>query len=199
MKNALIIFVRNPVLGKVKTRLAATVGNEKALLVYQHLLQHTQSITANLPVTKIVYYADFVNDNDIWNGCEKRLQSGNDLGQRMKNAFEELFNLGFDKVCIIGSDCYELTNEVITEAFENLYSCKTVIGPASDGGYYLLGMQFPFKDLFNAMEWSTKNVFIETVNKINTQSLTCHLLTWLNDIDNENDLRNSSMAYLLDK
>ena len=117
----------------------------------------------------------------------------------MKNAFEELFNLGFDKVCIIGSDCYELTSEIINEAFKNLYSCKTVIGPASDGGYYLLGMQFPFKDLFSAMEWSTTNVFIETINKINTQSLTCHLLTWLNDIDDENDLRNSSMAYLLDK
>lgn len=199
MKNALIIFVRNPVLGKVKTRLAGTIGSEKALLVYQHLLQHTQSITANLPATTFVYYADFINDNDIWNGYEKRLQSGNDLGQRMKNAFEELFNLGFDNICIIGSDCYELTSEIINEAFKNLYPCKTVIGPASDGGYYLLGMQFPFKDLFSAMEWSTKNVFIETINKINTQSLTCHLLTWLNDIDDENDLRNSSLAYLLDK
>jgi uncharacterized protein len=199
MKNALIIFVRNPVLGKVKTRLADTIGSEKALLVYQHLLQHTQSITANLPATIFVYYADFVNDNDIWNGCKKKLQSGNDLGQRMKNAFEELFSLGFNKVCIIGSDCYELTSEIINEAFINLYSCKTVIGPASDGGYYLLGMQFPFKDLFSAMEWSTKNVFIETINKINTQSLTCHPLTWLNDIDDENDLQNSSLAYLLDK
>jgi hypothetical protein len=199
MKNALIIFVRNPVLGKVKTRLAATIGNEKALLVYQHLLQHTQSITPNIPATKFIYYADFINNNDIWNGCEKRLQSGNDLGERMKNAFEELFDLGFEKICITGSDCYELTSEIINEAFENLYSRKTVIGPAADGGYYLLGMQFPFKDLFSAIEWSTKTVFIETINKINAQSLNCHLLTSLNDIDDENDLHNSSIAYLLDK
>jgi uncharacterized protein len=199
MKNALIIFVRNPVFGKVKTRLAATIGNEKALLVYQHLLQHTQSITENIPAATFVYYADFINDIDIWNDCEKRSQSGYNLGERMKNAFEEIFHLGFEKICIIGSDCYELTREIIDEAFGNLTSCKTVIGPAADGGYYLLGMQYPFKDLFSAVEWSTKNVFIETINKINDQSLTCHLLTSLSDIDDENDLRNSSLAYLLDK
>ena len=199
MKDALIIFVRNPVLGKVKTRLAASIGNEKALQVYVHLVQHTKNIAAQSTATKFVFYADYVNDNDVWNGCEKKLQIGNDLGERMQNAFTEVFNNGYSNICIIGSDCFELTAEIITEAFENLCLCKTVIGPASDGGYYLLGMQFPFKDLFSGIEWSTKDVFIETINKINTQSLTCHLLTWLSDIDNENDLRNSSMVYLLDK
>jgi uncharacterized protein len=188
MKNALIIFVRNPILGKVKTRLAATMGNEKALQVYIHLLQHTKSITQNTAVTKFVFYADYINDNDIWNGYEKKLQSGNDLGERMQNAFEKTFALGYKSVCIIGSDCYEITTEIINEAFENLTFCKTVIGPASDGGYYLLGMQTPIKDLFSDIEWSTKNVFIETVNKINTQGLTCHLLTWLNDVDEEKDI-----------
>ncbi len=199
MKEALIIFVRNPILSKVKTRLAATIGNEKTLLVYKHLLQHTKNITQQVPSTKFVFYADYLNEDDVWNGYEKRLQKGNDLGERMKNAFEELFNLGFEKVCIIGSDCYELTSPVIEEAFENLQTCKTVIGPANDGGYYLLGMQYPFKDVFSNIEWSTENVFIETINKINTQSLTCHLLTSLNDIDEEKDLRQSSIAYFLDK
>ena len=199
MKNALIIFVRNPVLGKVKTRLAASIGNEKALQVYVHLVQHTKNIAAQSTATKFVFYADYVNDNDVWNGYEKKLQTGNDLGEKMQHAFTEVFNNGYSNICIIGSDCFELTTEIITEAFENLCLCKTVIGPASDGGYYLLGMQFPFKDLFSGIKWSTTDVFIETINKINKQSFTCHLLTWLNDIDDENDLRNSSMVYLLDK
>ena len=76
MKCALIIFVRNPVLGKVKTRLAATMGNEKALAVYLSLLNHTKKITENLPVTKYVFYADEINENDLWNGFEKKLQTG---------------------------------------------------------------------------------------------------------------------------
>jgi uncharacterized protein len=199
MKSALIIFVRNPILSKVKTRLAAAIGDEKTLLVYKHLLQHTKNITHQVPSKKFVFYADYLNKDDVWNGYEKRLQTGINLGDRMKNAFEEVFTLGFNKVCIIGSDCYELTSPVIAEAFENLQICKTVIGPANDGGYYLLGMQHPFKDVFSNIEWSTANVFIETINKINTQSLTCHLLTYLNDIDEEKDLRQSSIAYLLDK
>jgi uncharacterized protein len=197
MKDALIIFVRNPVLGKVKTRLAATIGNEKALLLYMHLLQHTKKITQLVPAAKFVFYADHINEDDVWNGYEKRLQSGNDLGERMKNAFEELFAGGFEKVCIIGSDCYELTADIINQAFKNLRSCETVIGPANDGGYYLLGMQFPFKDVFGNIEWSTKNVFIETMHKIRTQSLTCHLLIYLNDIDEEEDLRNSPLAFFV--
>ncbi|WP_462255057.1 TIGR04282 family arsenosugar biosynthesis glycosyltransferase [Ferruginibacter sp.] len=199
MKSALIIFVRNPILSKVKTRLAATIGDEKTLLVYKHLLQHTKSISQLVAPTKFVFYADYLNEDDVWNSYEKRLQTGNNLGERMKNAFEEVFSLGFNKICIIGSDCYELTSRVIAEAFENLQTCKTVIGPAIDGGYYLLGMQHPFKDIFSNIEWSTEKVFIETINKINMQSLTCHLLTSLNDIDEEKDLRQSSIAYLLDK
>ena len=197
MKDALIIFVRNPVLKKVKTRLAATIGDEKTLQLYVHLLRHTKEITQNISATKFIFYADYINEDDVWNGYEKRIQSGNDLGERMKNAFKELFTNGFEKVCIIGSDCYELTVDIIKEAFENLDSFKTVIGPANDGGYYLLGMQFPFKDVFSNIEWSTKNVFTETINKINTQSLSCHLLTCLDDIDDEEDLRNSPLAFIV--
>ena len=87
MKNALIIFVRNPVLGKVKTRLAASIGEEKALLIYVHLLKHTKEITQNITATKFVFYADHINEDDIWNGYEKRSQQGYNLGDRMKNAF----------------------------------------------------------------------------------------------------------------
>lgn len=199
MKNALIIFVRNPVLGKVKTRLAGTIGNDKALKVYNHLLQHTQSITANLPASVFVYYADFINDNDLWNGYEKKLQTGNDLGERMLNAFEKLFNNSFTNICIIGSDCCELTSEIIAAAFIKLQTTNVVIGPVSDGGYYLLGSNIFIPDFFYSKLWSTATVFADTVADAKRLALSVHQLPLLNDIDEEIDLHNSSIAYLLDK
>jgi rSAM/selenodomain-associated transferase 1 len=187
-KNALIIFVRNPILGKVKTRLAATIGDEKALQVYVHLLQHTKSITENVPATKFVFYADDINDNDIWNAYQKKLQNGNDLGERMQNAFEEVFTLGYKNVCIIGSDCYELTQEIIDNAFEDLVSKDAVIGGANDGGYYLLGMNQLINDIFTSIEWSTTTVFNKTIALIEKQNLLYSKLPFLNDVDEEKDI-----------
>jgi rSAM/selenodomain-associated transferase 1 len=199
MKSALIIFVRNPVLSKVKTRLAATTGDEKALLVYQYLLQYTQSITKDLPVTKFVYYADFINENDLWNGYEKKIQHGNDIGDRMKNAFAALFTEGYRKVCIIGSDCYELSAAIITDAFENLKTTDVVIGPVNDGGYYLLGTAKLVTDFFINKNWSTSTVYSSTLKDAENLQLTVSRLPLLNDIDEEKDLIQSSIAYLLDK
>jgi rSAM/selenodomain-associated transferase 1 len=197
MTKALIIFVRNPVLGKVKTRLAATIGNEKTLLLYKHLLQHTHSITENLPVTKFVFYADYVNEDDLWNGFEKRLQQGNDLGERMKNAFAELFKSGFTNICIIGSDCYELTSDILADAFEKLSAVDVVAGPVSDGGYYILGMNKPVPDFFMNKEWSTDNVFADTLKDAAAQNLSLYQLPLLHDIDTEADLRNSALAFFV--
>ena len=188
MKTALIIFVRNPVLGKVKTRLAATMGNEKALAVYLSLLNHTKKITENLPVTKYVFYADEINENDLWNGFEKKLQTGTGLGQRLKNAFEELFILGHKQVCIIGSDCYQLTTCIVKEAFEKLQSNDVVIGPATDGGYYLLGMCSPLKDLFRGIAWSRENVMADTLKLALVLKLLVQHLPVLNDVDEEKDI-----------
>jgi uncharacterized protein len=199
MKSALIIFVRNPVLSKVKTRLAATTGDEKALLVYKYLLQYTQSITKDLPVTKFVYYADFINENDLWNGYEKKIQQGNDLGDRMKNAFAALFTEGYRKVCIIGSDCYELSGAIIIDAFENLKTTDVVIGPVNDGGYYLLGTAKLVTDFFINKNWSTSTVYSSTLKDAENLQLTVSRLPLLNDIDEEKDLIQSSIAYLLDK
>lgn len=189
MAQALIIFVRNPVLGKVKTRLAATMGNEKALTVYKHLLQHTRNITQHLPVTKFVFYADFINHDDVWNGYEKRTQNGKDLGERMHNSFKELFAEGYKKICIIGSDCYELTQEILTEGFKKLNTVENVIGPATDGGYYLLGMQSPFKNLFSNIIWSSESVFTETKNKILEKNYSLYVLQTLTDVDEEKDIK----------
>jgi uncharacterized protein len=197
MKNALIIFVRNPLLGKVKTRLAATIGNEKTLMLYKHLLQHTHAITENLPVTKFVYYADYINEDDLWNGFEKRMQHGDDLGERMKNAFAKLFDAEFKNICIIGSDCYELTSDILADAFEKLSAVDVVAGPVSDGGYYILGMNKPVPDFFINKEWSTNTVFADTLKDAAAQNLSLYQLPLLHDIDTEADLRNSALAFFV--
>lgn len=197
MKNALIIFVRNPVLGKVKTRLAAGVGDSKALQVYEHLLQHTHSISKHLPVTKFVYYADGINEDDVWNGFEKKLQQGSDLGARMQHAFTELFESGFTKVCIIGSDCFELNTDIVLSAFKSLDNTDIVIGPVTDGGYYLLGTNKLITELFINKSWSTNSVFNDSLKDAAALNLTVQQLPLLNDIDNETDLRNSPLAFFI--
>ncbi len=188
MQTAIIIFVRNPILGKVKTRLAATMGDENALAVYKHLLQHTKEITVDLPVKKFVFYADGVTANDLWNGYEKCLQNGKDLGERMRNAFEWVLEKGYDKIIIIGSDCFELDEKKILAAFLKLNEYDVVIGPATDGGYYLLGMQSPFKNMFENITWSSDGVFDETLKQIQQKKLSVHILPTLNDVDEEKDI-----------
>ncbi len=199
MKNALIIFVRNPELGKVKTRLATGIGDEKALLVYKHLLQHTHNITTNVAATNFIFYTNYVNEKDIWIGYKKKLQHGNDLGERMLAAFNELFNAGYNKVCIIGSDCVELNTSIINNAFESLENSDLTIGPVADGGYYLLGLKKIIPQLFLNKKWSTSSVFAESLKDANNLGLRVNQLPLLNDIDTENDLITSSLAYLLDK
>lgn len=188
MNDALIIFVRNPILGQVKTRLAATMGDEKALAIYQFLLAHTKRIVEKSSATKFVFYADFINQNDLWNGYDKKMQQGNDLGEKMENAFETVLELGFKKVCIIGSDCYELSTAIIADAFESLNVFATIIGPANDGGYYLLGVHAPMKNIFSNIVWSTEQVFTQTKKLIEQQEYSLHLLTALNDVDEEADI-----------
>ena len=187
-QNALIIFVRNPVLGKVKTRLAATIGAKNALTVYRHLLQHTKNITENLPVTKFVFYAGEINNNDIWNGYQKQLQYGNDLGERMANAFKELFKNGFKKICIIGSDCLELDTEILNAAFTALSNTDIIIGPATDGGYYLLGMQKDCTVVFTKNNWGESSVYDTTIAIIKENNLQYLPLKMLNDVDTAEDL-----------
>ena len=189
-KNALIIFVKNPVEGQVKTRLAKTIGNSAAVAVYKQLLQHTFTITEHLTVDKFVFYGDDINDNDLWpsNIYQKHLQQGIDLGERMKNAFELVFNLKYDKAIIIGSDCYELTQQIIEEAFDELLINDTVIGPCNDGGYYLLGIKELITELFTNIKWSTDAVLPTTLYTFKNLQLQYGLLPALNDVDDEETL-----------
>lgn len=190
MKSAIILFVRNPELGKVKTRLAREIGDAAALKIYVELLAHTHDITYNLICDKFVFYTDSIKRVDIWEEKNyfKRIQSGNDLGKRMLNAFQQLFDEGYEEVIIIGSDCPGLTSSLIEKAFDLIKTDNVVIGPAVDGGYYLLGMSFLIEGLFKDKKWSTSSVLGDSLNNLTKESIKYSLLPVLQDIDTKADL-----------
>ena len=182
-KNLLIVFTRNPELGKVKTRLAKTVGNAIALKIYTFLLERTRDIAVQVSADKAVYYSVKVRENDIWdaNNFQKHQQVGEDLGIRMLHAFKNGFKAGYEKVMIIGSDLYDLTAETIENAFIALEDNEVVIGPAEDGGYYLLGMNSLEEKVFKNKNWGTETVRKNTLEELKDKKV--FLLGELNDVD----------------
>jgi hypothetical protein len=188
-KRTLILFIRNPELGKVKTRLAKGVGDEKALAIYQELLRHTRKISRAVSARKLLYYTHFIPEKDEWAEAEfeKRLQAKEgDLGLRMRQAFEEALQSS-KRVLIMGSDCPLLTSEQIEQAFSLLEEHPYVLGPAADGGYYLLGMRKPTPELFDRMPWSTDQVADLTLKRIREMGASYGLLPVLPDIDHAED------------
>lgn len=188
-KDSLIIFTRNPELGKVKTRLAKAIGNEKSLRIYKYLLSHTESVSRGINALKTVYYSVKIRSNDIWNDehYKKNIQIGNDLGERMYNAFKEQFNNDFEKVLIIGSDLPKLSEDIINNGFNALQNHDVVLGPAQDGGYYLLGLKNPLKTIFKNKHWGGDSVLKDTLTELNENSV--FMLEELNDIDTFDDLK----------
>lgn len=191
--NLLLIFVKNPEKGAVKTRLAQTLGNEKAYQIYLKLLHHTIEEAKKVDVMKQVWYSAFIDENDTISEqhFQKKVQKGNSLGERMSHAFELGFRNGARKVAIIGSDCPDISPGIIENAFEALISHDLVIGPSEDGGYYLLGMRNFVPELFTGIDWSTENVFQQTLEKAIKLSMSTSFLPVLNDIDTEEDLERS--------
>ena len=187
--NLLLIFTRNPELGKGKRRLAATVGDEAALNIYKFLLNHTVKITNNLYAEKLVYYSDEIWENDIWdnNKFGKKLQIGDDLGARMANAFQEGFQNDYQKIIIIGSDMFDLSQEDLENAFKALDKNNFVIGPAVDGGYYLLGMKNYKPQLFKNKEWGTETVLKATLTDLKDEKVA--MLEERNDVDYYEDIK----------
>ena len=185
---ALIIFIKNPEKGKVKTRLASTLGDEKALEIYLALMGHTRKITQEVDTNRLLFYSNFIDKEDDWPNADyqKSTQEGTDLGQRIAKAFQIAFQQ-YQKVVIIGSDCASLTPAIIQEAFDQLEQHPFVIGPASDGGYYLLGMTHFFPTLFQNMAWSTAQVLPATLQRIAALEKTVARLPELSDIDFEED------------
>ncbi|MBC7934389.1 MAG: TIGR04282 family arsenosugar biosynthesis glycosyltransferase [Rhizobacter sp.] len=188
-EKALIIFVRKPEKGKVKTRLAATLGETKALSIYVELLHHTRRIATASIADKFVFYADEIPPDDDWSNevFKKRLQADDDLGGKMKNAFTVLFEAGYSNVIIIGSDCFELSAAIIEQAFELLQHKDVVIGPANDGGYYLLGMKKLHPCLFENKQWSTEHVLRQTTDDLERENISYTELVRLTDVDTEED------------
>ncbi len=186
--NLLLIFTRNPELGKCKTRLAATIGNEAALDIYSFLLEHTVKITKQSNAVKLVYYSEDIWEDDVWDKTifTKRLQQGIDLGERMLNAFKDGFKSGFEKIIIIGSDMYDLAQNDLDEAFEKLDDSDYVVGPAEDGGYYLLGMKKLNEALFSDKVWGTGNVLKDTLKNLTNEKYA--LLEERNDVDLYEDI-----------
>ena len=182
-KNLLLVFTRNPELGKVKTRLAKTVGNATALKIYTFLLKRTRDIAIKVSADKAVYYSVKVRENDIWDASifQKHQQVGEDLGIRMLHAFKNGFKAGYEKVIIIGSDLYDLTSETIENAIIALENNEVVIGPAEDGGYYLLGMNSLEEKIFKNKDWGTETVRKDTLEDLKDKKV--FLLGELNDVD----------------
>lgn len=185
----LIIFAKNPEKEHVKTRLAKTLGEQKALEIYRTILGYTLSVADGCECDKELWYSRFIPEQDEWGkrGFRIQLQQGEDLGERMKHAFRRAFKNSYPKVVIIGSDCAELTPDLISDSYQKLDKHDLVIGPSEDGGYYLLGMNELYGRLFEDIPWSTSEVLAQTMEKAKALGLDISLLPELNDVDNETD------------
>ena len=188
-KRLLLIFTRNPELGKCKTRLAAKIGDQAALDVYVFLLEHTRKITSPLNATKQVYYSEEIAQDDLWSSdkYEKKQQVGEDLGLRMQNAFAEGFAEGYKHILIIGSDMYDLSTRDLEGAFNALEKNEVVLGPAEDGGYYLLGLSRMHDALFQNKQWGTETVLEDSLADLKDTSY--FLLEVKNDVDYYEDIK----------
>lgn len=185
----LIIFTKNPILGKVKTRLAKTLGSEKALHVFQNLLKHIAKTLIEWGGDVWIFYSDFIPENDLWSpiGNQLFLQEGDGLGTRMSHAFKNGFQ-EYQKVVLMGTDIPEISVDIIKTAFNQLTNYDFVFGPTFDGGYYLVGMNQPHHFLFENITWSTDQVLAQTLEQINHHHYSVGVIEMLTDIDYEADL-----------
>jgi hypothetical protein len=196
-KTALIVFQKNEVLGKVKTRLASTLGNVEALKIYQILIAHTHQVIQSVAADTYIFFSDYVPEGyeTQASGFYLQVQEGKDLGDRMSNAFEFLFKKEYEQVLIIGTDCATLEQIHIQTAIQKLDLVDVVIGPAEDGGYYLLGMKNLVPSLFSDMEWSTEEVLKETINRLTQGGLSYFHIETLSDVDHEEDWDKVKMKF----
>jgi hypothetical protein len=191
----LLFFIKNPEKGKVKTRLASAIGDKKAVKLYKRfLLEMLFTLNRGTFLFYLCYSPESpLSDLKDWLGDQYLYmpQSGENLGERMKNGFAEAISMNFRRVVLIGSDIPDLPLAFIEEAFTSLREKDVVIGPSFDGGYYLIG----FKDktfsarAFEGIHWSTESVFEKTIKVLKQEGLTVHTLRPLRDIDTVEDLR----------
>ncbi len=184
MSTRLIIFLKNPVAGKVKTRLAQSIGHERALQVYELLTSHTisEAIASNL--STVIYWSDHqVTECHT----DQSVQAAGDLGERMLTALRtELQTHG--SAILIGSDCPMMSHTLLRQAAADLEDHDIVLGPAEDGGYYLIGMKSAHAELFRDLQYSTDHLLADTLDRAKAANLTVASLPTLSDIDYLEDL-----------
>lgn len=190
-KELIIVFVKNIKLGKVKTRLAKTIGAQGAFEVYKELVKITELATENIKTDKRIYFSDVVIDSK-WKNDYKAIQEGKNLGERMKNAFIKGFEDGYERIVLIGSDLPDIDSEHIEKGLESLKHNDVVFGPAIDGGYYLVGMTKMYHSIFNNKPWSESHLLEVTLKELDKEKTSYTLLEALNDIDTFEDLESSS-------
>jgi rSAM/selenodomain-associated transferase 1 len=191
LNNVLIIFVKYPEPGFVKTRLAEKIGKDKAAFLYRLFVETILARTEDIGFRRIIFchppeksqgFKDWLGDNEVY------FQKGDTLGERLSNAFEFIFEKGAKRVIAIGSDSPTIDGKLIIKAFNKLESKECVIGPAQDGGYYLIGLSHFHREIFKDINWSTKDVFSQTKDKVNKLGLEFSILDKEIDIDSFDDL-----------
>lgn len=194
-KNLLLVFVKAPRPGRVKTRLARDVGAETAARIYRRMGRAVVDAVSDGPWKVRIYYTPTDAEEEVrdWlfeggaEPLEMADQSPGDLGERMRRALEE--GLGeAERVCVIGTDAPDLDAGLVDVAFRSLEGHDVVLGPALDGGYYLLGLRAPQPELFREIPWSTDQVLNRTLERAAGLGLTCALLPSLSDVDTLEDL-----------
>ena len=191
MAEHLLILARHPVLGQAKTRLAAAIGPEAALHVYRELLARTRAAADGVAATKTVWLAGDAPAGDAfagWAGYAQRPQPAGGLGPRLHRAFAAAFAAGATAAVAIGTDCPELTAGHLADAFRRLATHDVVVGPALDGGYYLLGTKALVPDFFINKPWSTAAVLAATLADADRLGLRVARLPALADVDTAADL-----------
>lgn len=191
--NALIVFVKAPVPGKVKTRLQMPLSASQVARVYESFVRDTVACARQSGEAAVSIAYDphpsrpdlsWLEDSPPWFP-----QSDGDLGERLISAFALAFQVGASKVVVIGSDCPDLTPEILSQAFARLNDSQAVLGPAYDGGYYLVGLHSPMPHLFTKMEWSRPEVLNRTLERLRLRGESYSLLPPRRDVDTLEDLK----------
>lgn len=195
VNETLIIFTRYPEPGKTKTRMIPALGEEGAAKLQRQMTENTLAKAKKLqefhPVSVEIYFAGGNQQlMELWLGADViyRQQSEGDLGERMASAFERSFAAGMTGVVIIGTDCPDLDNQIMSEAFQWLEAHDLVLGPAQDGGYYLIGLRRLIPELFVGINWGTSQVRQQTVEIAGNLGLAIAFEPMLHDIDRPEDL-----------
>jgi uncharacterized protein len=192
-KNAFILFLRYPEHGAVKTRLAEKLGDDLTYELYCSFLADISIMTNEINAEKIIVYSGCnVASFSDFPRVQCLHQRGNNIGQRMHNAFADVFALGFERCVLTGSDSPDLPAKIVNDAFDKLDLADVVIGPSTDGGYYLIGCkrQSLCPSIFNGINWSTSEVFTETIKRLDKEELKYWQLQQWADIDEFDDLKN---------